>query len=599
MANTSISLTSLDFADYKNSLKTFLQSQDRFTDYNFDGSNLSVILDLLAYNTYQNAFYMNMIGSEMFLDTAQQRDSVVLRAKELNYTPRSFRSSSANVSLTITPTDSNISLITIPKGTSFTSKAGSNNYTFSTDQMITVTSGNGVFIADNVSIYEGTYVTDTFVVQPSSNTDRQKFVLSNPTIDTTSLTVTGLENNGANTVSYKLASNILDLKTDSNVYFLQGSENSKFELLFGDNVVGKKPLDGSAIIVEYRSTNGQLPNGVSKFTPNGQIGGTSNVIVTTVSSASGGDIAEDIESIRRNAPRFYATQDRAVTVKDYETLFTVNYPEIQAISVYGGEDASPPQYGSVLISMKIANFDAVPTSKKTEYTTFISTRAPLTIRPVFIEPNYTYVSVNSNVKYNVNQTSLNPEDINTLVTDAIQNYNLTNLNNFKATLLYSRLVNQIDNAHASIVSNETDYVLMKKIVPSTSTQKNYTIEFNTALDDALPSQPLNHIASDRHTVYSTKFYYSGQLVSLEDDGVGKMRIVSENANGEHTTLLDIGTVDYTNGRILLNNFLTTNYVGDAIRIYVMPRSKDNSSNKNTILEIPNDEINVTVQIVRQ
>ena len=599
MANTSISLTSLDFADYKNSLKTFLQSQDRFTDYNFDGSNLSVILDLLAYNTYQNAFYMNMIGSEMFLDTAQQRDSVVLRAKELNYTPRSFRSSSANVSLTITPTDSNISLITIPKGTSFTSKAGSNNYTFSTDQMITVTSGNGVFIANNVSIYEGTYVTDTFVVQPSSNTDRQKFVLSNPTIDTTSLTVTGLENNGANTVSYKLASNILDLKTDSNVYFLQGSENSKFELLFGDNVVGKKPLDGSAIIVEYRSTNGQLPNGVSKFTPNGQIGGTSNVIVTTVSSASGGDIAEDIESIRRNAPRFYATQDRAVTVKDYETLFTVNYPEIQAISVYGGEDASPPQYGSVLISMKIANFDAVPTSKKTEYTTFISTRAPLTIRPVFIEPNYTYVSVNSNVKYNVNQTSLNPEDINTLVTDAIQNYNLTNLNNFKATLLYSRLVNQIDNAHASIVSNETDYVLMKKIVPSTSTQKNYTIEFNTALDDALPSQPLNHIASDRHTVYSTKFYYSGQLVSLEDDGVGKMRIVSENANGEHTTLLDIGTVDYTNGRILLNNFLTTNYVGDAIRIYVMPKGKDNSSNKNTILEIPNDEINVTVQIVRQ
>ena len=599
MANTSISLTSLDFADYKNSLKTFLQSQDRFKDYNFDGSNLSVILDLLAYNTYQNAFYMNMIGSEMFLDTAQQRDSVVLRAKELNYTPRSFRSSSANVSLTITPTDSNISLITIPKGTSFTSKAGSNNYTFSTDQMITVTSGNGVFIADNVSIYEGTYVTDTFVVQPSSNTDRQKFVLSNPTIDTTSLTVTGLENNGANTVSYKLASNILDLKTDSNVYFLQGSENSKFELLFGDNVVGKKPLDGSAIIVEYRSTNGQLPNGVSKFTPNGQIGGTSNVIVTTVSSASGGDIAEDIESIRRNAPRFYATQDRAVTVKDYETLFTVNYPEIQAISVYGGEDASPPQYGSVLISMKIANFDAVPTSKKAEYTTFISTRAPLTIRPVFIEPNYTYVSVNSNVKYNVNQTSLNPEDINTLVTDAIQNYNLTNLNNFKATLLYSRLVNQIDNAHASIVSNETDYVLMKKIVPSTSTQKNYTIEFNTALDDALPPQPLNHIASDRHTVYSTKFYYSGQLVSLEDDGVGKMRIVSENANGEHTTLLDIGTVDYTNGRILLNNFLTTNYVGDAIRIYVMPNGKDNSSNKNTILEIPNDEINVTVQIVRQ
>ena len=215
MANTNINLTSLDFNEYKNSLKLFLKSQNRFQDYDFDGSNLSVILDLLAYNTYQNAFYMNMIGSEMFLDTAQLRDSIVLRAKELNYLPRSFRSSKAVVNLTITNLDAGITTVTVPKGTSFTAKAGSNNYTFTTDENNTLTSGNGVFVANSVSLYEGIYVTDTFVIQSSANTDRQRLLLSNPTIDTTSLTVTGIENNGANTIAYKLSSTILDLKTDS------------------------------------------------------------------------------------------------------------------------------------------------------------------------------------------------------------------------------------------------------------------------------------------------------------------------------------------------------------------------------------------------
>ena len=599
MANTNISLTSLDFNDYKNSLKTFLKSQDRFKDYDFEGSNLNVILDLLSYNTYQNAFFMNMIGSEMFLDTAQMRDSVVLRAKELNYLPRSFRSSKATVNLTVTA-NSNITLITIPKGTTFTSKAGSNNYIFSTDQNITVSGNNGVFQANSVSLYEGTYITDTFVIQSSANTDRQRLLLSNPTIDTTSLSVVSVENNGANTVGYKLSSSILDLVADSKVYFLQGAENNQYEIIFGDDVVGRRPPDGSTIVAEYRATNGQLPNGVNKFTPNGQIGGTSNVIVTTVSSATGGDVGESTESIRRNAPRFYATQDRAVTVRDYETLFTINYPEIQAISVYGGEEAIPPQYGSVFISLKVANYDAVPTAKKLEYEEFIKTRAPLTIRPLFIEPNYTYVSITCNVKYNVNETSLTPEDIQTLVTDSIQNYNLDNLNNFKSTLLYSRLVNKIDNAHSSIVSNETDYTLMKKLIPTLTSSRNYTIEFNTELDYTLPPQPLNHVSYDQHAAISSKFFYAGELVSLEDDGEGLIRIVKEDTDGSHKTVVpNVGSINYNTGTIVLTNFLVSDFIGDSIRIYVMPLKKDNSSNKNTILEIPNDEIRVTVQIVRQ
>jgi len=603
MANSSISLTSLDFADYKNSLKTYLSSQPQFQDYNFDASNLNVILDLLSYNTYLNAYYMNMIGSEMFLDTAQLRDSVVLKAKELNYVPRSFRSAQANVNLQVTFTGVNIPiLLSIPKGTSFTGKAGSNAYTFSTNENITLQSGNGIFVANNLNIYEGTYVTDTFVVQAVANSASvQKFVLSNPTIDTNSLTVTVVENNGANVTPYSLSSSILDLTTTSTVYFLQGSENNLYQIVFGDNVVGKKPVDNSTIIAEYRVTNGQLPNGISIFSPNGTLGGSSNIAITTVSRASGGDIGEDIETIRQNAPRFYATQDRAVTANDYESLLRIAYPEIQALSVYGGETANPPQYGTVLISMKIANFDAVPDSKKLEYTTYLNARAPLTIQPSFIEPNYTYASVQSVVKYNVNKTSLSPADISGFVTSAIQSYNLVNLNNFKATLLYSKLVANIDAADASIISNQTEYTLMKKLVPSLAKIQNYTIDFNTALNSAYPPEPTIHAADDLHAILSSNFVYNDVVVSLEDDSNGNIRIVQQQSDGNHHTILNIGTVDYVTGRIQLNNFFTSNYFGDSIRIYArLPDGVlDYTSNQNTILEIPNDEISVNVQIVRQ
>jgi hypothetical protein len=225
-------------------------------------------------------------------------------------------------------------------------------------------------------------------------------------------------------------------------------------------------------------TNGQLPNGIAIFSPNSTIGGgTANVV--TVSAATGGDIAENIESIRFNAPRHYATQERAVTTTDYETLLQVTYPEIQALSVYGGETTTPPQYGKVIISMKLYNFDIVPLYKVNEYTEFLKVRAPLTITPVFIEPEYTYASVTTNVKYNVNQTTLQPADISAYVTTAIQNYSRDNLEDFKSTLLYSKLVYAIDNAQSTIISNETDYTVMKKLIPSMQGKKNYQLNLKT------------------------------------------------------------------------------------------------------------------------
>jgi hypothetical protein len=605
MANSNITLTSLDFADYKNSLKSFLQSQSQFQDYNFEGSNLSVILDLLSYNTYLNAFYMNMIGSEMFLDTAQQRDSVILRAKELNYLPRSFKSAYALVNLVITPNAQSTGiLLTIPSGTSFTGKAGSNSYTFSTNQNLVLSvNSDGKFYASNIALYEGTFVTDTFIVQPIVNTNTQAFTLTNPTIDTSSLTVVSVEGNGANVVPYLQATSLLDIASTTPVYFLQGGDNSRYQIIFGDNVVGRRPPDNSAVVANYRVTNGQLPNGIATFIPNGSIGGTTNIAVTTLAAAQGGDIGESIESIKFNAPRHYATQERAVTTADYETILQLTYPEIEAISVYGGETTIPPQYGKVFVSLKLYNYNAVPQSKILEYTSFLSTRAPLTIQPVFVEPEVLYASINTTVKYNVNQTALQPADIAAFVTSAIQSYNLTNLDNFKSTLLYSRLVEGIDNAHPSIVSNQTRYQLMKKLVPSILGSKNYTINFGQALNSTLPAQSLIHPTTLAHTVRTTNFYYNGLLVHIEDDALGNLRIVQEQGDGNDHTLVSsgVGTVDYTNGIINLTNFYTPDYIGTEIRIYVdLPDDvKDSYSSGNVIYEIPNDEIKVNVQIVRQ
>ena len=600
MANSSISLTSLDFADYKNSLKTYMQSQPQFADYNFNASNLSVLLDLLSYNTYQNAYYMNMIGSEMFLDTAQLRDSVVLKAVELNYTPRSFRSSYAKVNIAVANVTNNPALLTIPSGTSFTGKAGSNSYTFSTNENIVVNSSNGVFYANNVEIFEGSSVTDTFVINSSVNVDKQQFILSNPTIDTKSLKVISVENNGSDAVTYVLSTTLLDIKETTPVYFLQGSDNSQYQIILGDNVVGRKPADNSVLVASYLVTNGQLPNGISVFTSNGLLNG-GTVTVQTVSAATGGDIAEDIESIRFNAPRYYATQERAVTTTDYETLLQVTYPEIQALSVYGGETTTPPQYGKVIISMKLYNFDIVPPYKINEYTEFLKVRAPLTITPAFIEPEYTYASVTTNVKYNVNQTTLQPADISAYVTTAIQNYSRDNLEDFKSTLLYSKLVYAIDNAQSTIISNETDYTVMKKLIPSMQGKKNYQLNFRMAINSNLPPAVANHESRDEHAVQTSKFIYNGLLVNIEDDGNGNLRIVQEQSDGLHRTLVDtgVGNVNYETGTINITNFYTSSYFGDSIRVYIMPRNKDNSTNENVIFQIPNDEIKVSVQIVRQ
>jgi hypothetical protein len=596
-ANSSITLSQLDFNEYKNSLKMYLTEQDEFKDYDFEGSNLSVLLDVLAYNTYQNAFYLNMIGSEMFLDSARLRDSVVSHAKELNYLPRSFTSAIAKIQLRITPTDTNKNSIVIPKGTSFISRVDDFTYTFSTNENIVITNKvNGAFQSDTITIYEGNYLSDTSVINYSSPLI---YRISNRNVDISSVAVTILEDNGSVTQEYTRATSLFGHDENSKVFFLQPAIGDSYEVVFGDGVVGRKPKNNSIVIIEYRVSNGELPNGAFTFINAARIDNEANIIITTISAAADGAVAEDLNSIKFNAPRAFTTQERAVTAEDYENLLKINYPEINAVTAYGGEDATPPQYGRIFVSIDLTDVDGLPKIKEDEYKRFLRSRSSVAMEPLFITPDYTYLKVDSTVRYNINRTGLNPEDLRAFAIDSILNYASTNLNSFAKTFRYSKLVQAVDATDASIISNETDINLVKYLTPQIGVPLNLTIDFKCPLTQEIPLLGDEHPIVDIHGVTSTAFTYNGiQNCVLEDNGDGLMRIVTP-TGANHKKIIDVGTVDYDTGVVRLNNFNIQNYVGTSLKIYAEPRSRDITAIQNVILNIIESDVNITIEQIRE
>jgi len=594
-ANTNIELVNLDFPTLKESLKKYLSNQDQFKDYDFTGSNINVLLDLLAYNTYMNSFYLNMVASEMFLDSAQLRDSIMSHAKELNYLPRSFRSAEALVNLTITPsivTDT----VTILKGTSFTSRVGSNTFSFVVDENIILSSTTGVFVANNITLYEGELVSETFIYN-SSNSISQ-LVLSNPTIDTSSIEVYVYEDNGQNILTYNRGTTFLGLNSNSQVFFIQPSRNDRYEIVFGNGTQGRQPKDGSAVVVGYRVCSGELPNGAAVFSPNDTIDGHANVIVNTVLVATGGAIHETNQEIKKNAPRFFQTQERAVTVGDYKIALQTRFPEISSISVFGGEDADPPQFGRVFICTTLQDSDGVPDFKKDIYKDYIKTITPLSIDPVFIDAEFSFISVNTNVRYNINALQTTESSLIALVDNKIQTYNQLYLNNFDVTLRYSRLISDIDEADASIISNETEIILYKEISPDVTQENTFVLNYYNSLDNSYVEQiPAVHRAEDRHAVFSSTFIFENQTCRLEDDNNGKLNIVAI-LDTTHRTIKTVGRVDYLLGQIVIEKFQPAGYVGGPIRVQVLTKENDILGIKNNIIRIKPTDIIINATGIR-
>jgi hypothetical protein len=528
----------------------------------------------------------------MFLDSAQLRDSVVSHAKELNYVPQSFRSAQSNVNITIVSTDTTKRSIVVPKGTTFTSRSLDKNYTFSVDENIILSDyilGDEqiTFTGNDISLYEGYYVNDTYTYTYDTPS---KLIISNKNIDISSITVTVVEDSGAAALVYQRATSLFDLDKNSKVFFVQGAESDSYEIVFGDGVTGRRPKNNSIVSIEYRICNGELPNGCNKFTPDTTIQGEANITVSVNSAAAGGTVYESVESIKYNAPRHFNTQERAITTEDYETLLKLNFPEINTVTAYGGEDLDPPQFGKVYVSVDLKEVDALPDIKKQEYYRFLKPRSPVSIDPVFKDPEYTYLGVTSKVNYNVNITSLGADDIKTIIGSSILLYAQNNLNNFNRTFRYSKLIQSIDTSQVSILSNETDITVIKVITPDTGRYSTFDVNYNIPLTVEYSTG-----STKQYSVYTSFITYKGIKAFVRDDGNGILNVLSASTEAIIDT---VGTINYDKGLLQFSNFKIDNYFGPGVKLYAYPRNKDISTINNVILNIIEEDLAITAVPVR-
>lgn len=550
MANNALSVSSLDFDTIRERLVSTLRADPKFKDWDFLGSNISVLLDLLSYNTFMNNFYVNMNLSESFLDSAQLRDSVVSKAKELNYTPRSMTSSKAVINVRLSPPD-NPATVTVPKGTVFNSRIDNSVLSFITDTPTILRSSDN-YSAD-ISIYEGTYITETFTVDTSIE---QRFVLSNENIDTKSLTVS------VDGVEYTLATSLLGLKSTDNIYFCQATAKNKFEIIFGDSIYGSGLINGNIISTTYRVTSGPLGNGASVFTGS-NISGYPTTI-STVETSSGGSDRESISSIKYNAPRHYQTRERAVTKTDYEVLVTENFPEVRTVNIFGGEEIEPPKYGKVFVSVDIYQSEKTPSSLKNNISQFLKERNMVNVTPIVVDPERTYLIVNASVSYDQNKTVDQQQDIEAYVFEAIVQYDDAYMNDFGVTFMPSKMSTAIDNCHPSIISSTLEYRLMKKLEG-----------LSVSLDFQNPLQV--------NSVSSTSFNLSGTEVRLSSASTpGTIDVIS---TSDSTILAsNIGNIT-PEGKIVLDlSSLSITGIENCL-VEVSPTYKEVSMKNNVIFNV--------------
>ena len=578
-ANSAIRVTDLNFNQIKNNLKTFLRAKPEFTDYDFEGSALSNLIDLLAYNTYQQSIYVNMVGNEMFLDSAQIRNNVVARAKMLGYTPTSARGSQATIKVAITPA-TNVTSVTVASNTLFTSQIDGIQYKFTTDRPYVLLQSQS-YTSNTIVIKEGEPVNQKFTIDTST---AQRFVLDNPNVDTTSIKVR-VQTSGANTskVTRTQATNIVDVQANSQVYFVQENEDGKYELLFGDGVLGKAVDDGNIIIVDYRVVNGSVTNGANNFVAPATIGGQSTFTVTVANSASIGANAESTSSIKFNAPKSFQRQNRAVIKNDYARTILAEAPDIEAVSVWGGEDNDPPIYGKVYIAAKPNGGNLLSDQRKAELVTLLQSKNVVTISPTFVDATYLYVVPSITVKYNVADTTLVAGQISDKVATAVVNFETASLTLFDKKFRESEFVTDMVAADPSIVGANITYRMMKRFTPNQNVTTSYSIAFNNGIS--------NPHAGHYGAVSSTSFTFQNQTCFLDDDGNGILRIYYLDSQNNKTYLnTSAGTVDYSSGLVTIKSVIITS--SSTIEVSVKPAVNDISPTRNMLLLISKASIDV-------
>lgn len=534
-------ITELDFDTIKTNLKAFLKQQSEFSDYDFDGSGLNVLLDILAYNTHYNAYYLNMVANEAFLDTAILRSSVVSHAKTFGYTPYSVRSPIATINFTANSVSATSSTLTIPAGFSFLSNQIDNkSYNFVVINDTTVTKANSQFLFEGLELYEGQLITYNFSYNELSN-PKQVFVLPDANIDTTTIKVSvSPSSTNTSTTIYTRVDDVLDIAANSTVYFLQEGRTGQYEIYFGNDVIGKKLSDGSVVSVTYLVTNATAANKANNFVATGTLSDTlgetlSTFLITPVSAAAGGADRETVDEIKFSAPLQYATQNRLVTIKDYESYIKKNYPSIDSLSVWGGEDEEPPIYGKVLISLKPKeNYYLSSAEKQRIIDEIITPKSIISVDAEIRDPDYLYILLNNQVKYDPKKTTLTDVALSNSIRDAIISYKNTYLNKFKAIFAVSRLQDQIDNVDInSITGSETTVRLQKRVVPELNTNANYTVRFGVPIKRGTL---LNRLTSTEFEVFdNTNVRRTAIIEEVPQSFTGISSIEITNAGYGYTT----------------------------------------------------------------
>ena len=570
-----LEISQLDFDNIKNNLKRYLSNQNEFKDYDFEGSGMSVLLDLLAYNTHYLSYNANVLANEMFIDTADLRNSIVSLAKALGYTPNSPRAPIADINVVVNGATG--ATLTMNAGQQFTTTVDGTSYNFVTIGSKTISPVDNVYTFSNLKIYEGTYITYNYTVD-TSDVD-QRFLIQSANADTNTLTVQ-IQNSASDTTTntYTKATSITELDSDSKVYFLQESEDGKFEVYFGDGVVGKAVEDGNIVILKYVVTNKTEANGASSFTLSGNIGGNTDVAITVNSNAANGAEAESNESIKFKAPKSYAAQDRAVTVNDYKVKVEELYANASSVSAWGGEDNDTPFYGRVYIAIKAASGSTLTDTTKDDIVTQLKKFSVASVTPVIVDPETTNVLLTSTVNYDEKQTTKTSDEIKSLITTAITNYNTNTLQKFDSVLRYSKLLETIDDADTSILSNITTLKLRKSFTPTLSTSTNYTVNFS----NALYNPHSGHNTSAGGILSSTGFKVSGDdnVYYFDDDGQGNIRRYYLVGSVRTYTDNTAGTITYSSGAVAINALTIASIenirgaASSVIELTVTPSSND-------------------------
>jgi len=591
-----LAITELDFESIKDQLKNYMKTQTKFKDYDFEGSNMSVLLDVLSYNTYQNNFYTNMAINEMFIDSALLRNSVISHAKELNYLPRSRRSARAIVKVKVTDNTITGQTITIPQYAEFAASYQGENYTFVTNKAhVLRKTAVGTFESDNITIYEGNMLTsferEGFFVD---NDGILRVILTNENADTDSIEAFVDAEATEDRNVFVRKDTIFGVGALDKVFYVEPYYDGRYTVYFGKNIFGLQPTEIEDVRVKYRITSGAEANGINKFSISLSTTGTTTV--TTIARATGGADQETIESIRFNAPKALQIQERAVTSSDYENLLKQRFPEILAVSAYGGDELEPPQFGKVAISVYLGQeTEILSNSLATSYIDYLREKSPLAVEPIFINSEFMYANIEVDAYYSAAESTKSPAQLEQIIRNEISYYSDTYLDDFNKTLRVSNIASAIDKKDVAILSNSVCAFPYIPYSPATNVKLNPTFKFEAKLAKPYPFRSASGFSEYKPAIKTTNFTSNAQEVFLQDDGVGNIMSVTSNQANPQIVKPKVGTVDYETGVVKLTDFIADSYEGSEIKIIARTKVDDIKSPKGRIFYIR--DLDVTVNMI--